>query len=168
MAKQLSFVSSDTPISGVTTNPINLELVNFGADFVVKDDAKKGEVLITNSKAPVNAPENFRIATSMIEDAYKGSTIEPNMRTMSKKGVQIYIQHTFVMKETDTTDSTYEALVPVKGWMVLQFPYVATMTADIAEKALRRFIPAFYLTGANTSVRMGQLLRSSLLPPDLR
>lgn len=168
MAKQLSFVASDTPISGVTTNPINLELVNFGADFVEKNDPKKGEVLITNVKAPVSAPEKFRFAISNVEDAYKGSEIDPSSRSITKRGISVLVQHTIVLKETDTTDASYSAYVPFKVHTVLTCPYVESLTADIAEKIFRRHAAGLYETGEHDSGRIGQLIRGSLLPPDVK
>lgn len=168
MAKQLSFVSVDTPISGVTTNSINLELVNFGADFVEKTDSKKGEVIITNTKAPVSAPEAFRFAVSNVEDAYRGSSVEPSMRAITKRGVSILVQHTIILKETDTVDATYEAYVPVKVHTVLTYPNVESLTANIAEKLFRRHAAGLYQTGSNNSARIGALLRGSLLPSDVK
>lgn len=168
MAKQLSFVSVDTPISGVTTNPINLELINFGADFVEKTDSKKGEVIITNIKAPVSAPETFRFAVSPIDDAYRGSSVEPSMRAITKKGVSILVQHNIILKETDTTDATYEAYVPVKVHTVLAYPNVETLTATLAEKIFRRHAAGLYETGKHDEGRLASLLRGSLLPPDVK
>lgn len=167
MAKQLSFVSADTPISGVTTNVISLELVNFGADFVEKTDSKKGEVIITSKQAPLSAPETFRFAMSGVEDAYRGSSVEPSMRAITKRGVSILVQHNITLKETDSADLTYEAYVPCKVHTVLTFPTVESLTAAMAEKLLRRHIAGLYETGKHDSSRIAQLLRGSLLPSDV-
>lgn len=167
MAKTLAFVSVDTPISGVTTNPINLELVNFGADFVEKTDSKKGEVIITNITSPLSAPETFRFASSIVEDAYRGSSVEPSVRSLTKKGVSILVQHNLVLKETDSGDATYLAYVPVKVHTVLTFPSVESLTAQMAEKIFRRHAAGLYTTGAHDSARIAQLLRGSLVPPDI-
>lgn len=168
MAKVLSFVATDSPISGVTSNPINLELVNFGADFVEKTNLKKGEVLITNIKAPIGAPEQFRFSSSISEDIYKGTEIDPSYRAQSRRGVSVLVQHTITLRETDSADPTYERLIPVWVHTVLRYPMVESLTADIAEKLFRRHAAGLYETGEHDSGRIGQLVRGSLLPPDVK
>lgn len=168
MAKVLSFVATDSPISGVTTNPINLELVNFGADFVEKSNSAKKEILITNIKAPIGAPENFRYSMGSAEDVYRGSEIDPSYRSQTRRGVSVLVQHTITLKETDSADVTYERLVPIKIHTVLVYPAIESLTADLAEKLFRRHAAGLYETGEHDSGRVGQLLRGSLLPPDVK
>lgn len=167
MAKVLSFVSTDTPISGVTTNPIEIEKVNFGADFVEKISSKN-EIVITNTTAPVGLAETFRFAIQPIEDIYRGSDIESSLRSNAKRGVSILVQHTYVMRETDSTDATYERLVPVTAHTVLKFPNSESLTAVIAEKSFRRHLAGWYLTGAHGTERISQLIRGVLLPSDVK
>lgn len=167
MAKTLNFVSTDTPISGVTTNPINLELVNFGADFVEKGSFNKGEVLITNTKAPVGLAETFKFSSQSVQDVYKGSEIDPSTRSQAKRGVSILVQHNIVLRETDSADATYERFVPIQVHTVLKYPATESLTADIAEKCFRRHAAGLYETGEHDSGRIGQLVRGVLLPPDV-
>lgn len=167
MAKQISFIPTDTPISGVTTNPINLGLVNFGADFVSKDNSSNGEALITNVRMPVGLPENFRFASSRVEDVYKSSTIEPSYRSQSKAGVKVLVQNTDVLKETDTTDATYEVFLPFGMTITVTVPARETVTAVVVEQYVRRGLAGLYETGDNGETRLGALLRGSLTPSDI-
>lgn len=168
MAKALSFVSVDTPISGVTTNPIELGKVNYGADFVEKTNAKKGEVIITNTKAPVGLSETFRFSISQAEDVYKGSEIDPSYRNQSKKGVSVLIQSSLVMKETDSGDATYLRYVPIKIHTVMLFPSVESLTEANCEELFRRHASSFYNTGEHGTGRFGQIVRGALLPLDVK
>lgn len=168
MAKQLSFIQVDTPISGVTSNELAIELVNFGADFVEKTNSKKGEVIITNVKAPIAAPENFRYAVSDVTDVYGKSKIDPSYRALSKAGKSLLIQNTLVLKETDSTDPTYEALVPFEIHLVATYPTVESLTDALVLKVVRRFLAGLLLTGQNGPDRLVQILRGRLVPPDVK
>jgi len=167
MAKVFSFVSTDTPISGVTTNPIEIEKVNFGSDFVEKV-SNKNEIIITNTNAPVGLAETFRFAIQPIEDIYRGSDVESSLRSTAKRGVSVLVQHTFVMRETDPSDATYERFVPFVAHTVLKFPSSEALTAAIAEKSFRRHLAGWYLTGAHGADRISQLARGVLLPSDVK
>ena len=167
MAKVLSFVTTDTPISGVTTNPIEIAKVNFGADFVEKVSPTKGEVLLTNTTAPLGSSETYRYAIQTIADVYKGSEIEPSLRTSGKKGLSLVIQHNCVMVETDTTDPTYERRVPISSHTVMKIPAIESMTAEKALGLFQRLLAPFFETGAHSHARLGQLFRGVLKPSDV-
>lgn len=167
MAKVLNFVSTDTPISGVTTNPIEIEKINFGADFVMKSSSKD-EVIITNTTAPVGLAETFRFAVQGIQDIYRGSDIEPSLRSNARRGISILVQHNFVLRETDPSDATYERFVPVSAHTVLKFPASESLTPAIAEKSFRRHAAGLYLTGEHGTDRVSQLVRGVLLPSDIK
>lgn len=167
MAKVLSFVTTDTPISGVTTNPIEIAKVNFGADFVEKVSPAKGEVLLTNTTAPLGLSETYRYAIQPIADVYKGSEIEPSLRTAGKRGLSLVIQHNCVLRETDPSDPTYERYVPASAHTVLKIASTESMTADKALGLFQRLLAPFFETGAHTSARLGQLVRGVLKPSDV-
>lgn len=167
MAKVLSFVTTDTPISGVTTNPIEIAKVNFGADFVEKVSPNKGEVLITNVTAPIGRAETYRYALQSVADVYKGSDIEPSLRVAGKKGFSLVIQHNYVMVETDPNDPTYERLLPFSGHTVLKFPAVESLTADKALMGFQRLLAPFFDTGSHIATRIAQLYRGVLKPSDV-
>lgn len=166
MAKTLSLVSVDTPISGVTTNKIELDLVNFGADFVKKSDSPS-EALLTNMRAPVGLPEYFRFATSTSNDIYKGVDINPSYRSQMKQGVSVLVQNIIMLKETDSADPDYEVYYPVKVHTVAVVPNIPTLTAEMADSLIRRSIAGFYQTGDNGVTRVAELLRGKLVPPDV-
>lgn len=167
MAKVLSLVTTDTPISGVTTNPIEIAKINFGADFVEKVSPNKGEVLLTNVTAPIGSAETFRYALQPIADVYKGSDIDPSLRTAGKRGFSLVIQHNYVMVETDPNDPTYERRVPFSQHTVIKFPAVESLTADKALQGFQRLLAPFFETGTHSAARLGQLVRGVLKPSDV-
>lgn len=167
MAKVISFVTSDTPISGVTTNPIEIAKVNFGADFVEKNTTSKGEVLLTNVTAPVGMPETFRYAIQPIADVYKGSEVDPSLRTSGKRGYSLVISHVCYARETDPNDPTYERVLPVMGHTVLKFPATESLTAEFMLQAFQRLLAGWFETGLHSASRLAQLIRGVLKPSDV-
>lgn len=167
MAKSLAFNHTDTAISGVSSNPIEIPLVNFGADFV-KEVNTANELVLTNMRSPLGDPEKFRHAFSIVSDVYKGTDIEPSMRSQNKKGVSLLLQHTDIASVTDSADASFLQKIPFKVHFVLTIPANEYVTADVAELVLRRSIAAAYESGLHTSARMAALLRGSLTPADLK
>lgn len=167
MAKSLAFNHTDTAISGVSSNTIDLPLVNFGADFV-KEVNTANELVLTNMRSPLGDPEKFRQAYTTVRDVYKGTDIEPSLRSQNPRGVQILLQHTDIASVTDSADATFLQKVPFKVHFVLTIPANEYVTAEIAEAVLRRSLVAAYESGLHSSARLAALLRGSLSPADLK
>lgn len=166
MSKVWSYGHTDTAISGVTTNPIELGLVNFAADWRVESQATN-EVVLVNITSPIGIPEKIRIAISTIPTIYKGTDIEPTVRNSQIKGLRILVQRTDYGILTDSTDPTYLAYEPLQVHTVIQVPYIGELTSTIVEAAFRRTLSALYETGTHTAARFTNLLRGVLLPADL-
>lgn len=167
MAKVLSFNHVDTPISGVTTNPVPVGLVNFGADFRVERQTAD-EVVMTNMRSPLGDPEKFRHAFSVVNNVYSGTPIEPALRSQNVKGVRLLIQHTDIASVTDSGDATFMAKLPFKVNITLEIPANEYVTATNAKDFLLRTIAGAFETGSNTAARLEAELRGSMLPADLK
>lgn len=167
MAKVLSFNHTDTPISGVTTNPVQVGLVNFGADFRV-ERITADEAVLTNMRSPLGDPEKFRHAFSTVTNVYSGTPIEPALRSQNTRGVRLLIQHTDIASITDSGDATFSMKVPFKVNITLETPANEYVTADHALSFLLRSIAGVLETGSNTAARLNAELRGSLLPADLK
>lgn len=167
MAKVLSFNHVDTPISGVTTNQVNLALVNFGADFRVEKMASD-EVVITNLRSPLGDPERFRHAYSTVANVYKNTEIEPALRSQNTRGVRLLIQHTDIASVVDAADPTFLVKVPFKANLTLEIPANEYVTATNVKDYMLRSLTGMFETGSNTSARLEAELRGSLLPIDMK
>lgn len=167
MAKVLSFVHTDTPISGVTSNTVDLPLVNFGADFRVESN-QANELILTNLRSPLGDPEKFRSAFSVVSNIYKNTDIEPSSRSQNPRGVSLLLQHTDIASVTDSTDATFLQKKPFEAHIVVKVPADEVVTADIVKGFLLRTICAAFESGSNTSARLNAELRGSLLPADMK
>lgn len=167
MSKVVTYNHTDTAISGVSANPLNIGLVNWGADHRVEKNLAN-ELILTNMKSPIGAPEKFRYAWSTIADVYKGTEIEVSYRSLSKKGIQLLCQHTDILTVTDSVDATFEEQKPIKCNITITYPADTIMTAALAKDLLSRTISGLFETGVVTDARIGALLRGSLLPADLK
>lgn len=167
MARTISFSHADTPISGVTTNPVNVGLVNWAADWRVELDSSK-EAVLTNIVAPIGLPHRVKIYVKFIPDIYKNSGIEPGYQLTDKRGLGIYLQMEDTGLVTSDTDLTLYAKVPVSSKLGVVVPYIPELTPTIAFDLWKRSLAMMVETGANTNSRIGNLLRGVLLPTDMR
>lgn len=166
MAKTINFGYTDTPISGVSSLEFPRGLVNFGADFRVRSE-KKDEMLLTNITSPIDRPEKFRIAWSLVDSVYNGSGISVANQAASLRGVNLLIQLTEVATVTDSADPAYRVDVPISVHCVVRVPAVDQLTEEHIQTVLGRLISGFYETGSETTSRIKALLRGSLEPSDI-
>lgn len=167
MAKVLSFNHVDTPISGVTTNPIPVGLVNFGADFRI-ESSTANEAVLTNMRSPLGDPEKFRHAFSTVANVYSGTPIEPALRSQNTRGVRLLVQHTDIASVTDSSDSTFSMKVPFKVNITVEAPANEYVTATVVRDFVWRTLAGLLETGSNTADRLNAELRGSQLPADLK
>lgn len=166
MSKQINFGYTDTPINGVESLSFSRGLVNFGADFKVRLD-KKDELILTNITSPIDRPEKFRIAWSLLDNVYNGSGISLANQAPSLRGVNLLMQLTEVASITDDTDPAYRVDVPISVHCVLRVPAVEELTEEHIQTALGRLVSGFYETGAVSVDRIKALVRGSLEPSDI-
>lgn len=166
MAKVLSLLTSDTAISGVSSNSMPLGLINWGADWRCTKETPE-EVIFSNMNSPFGYPETVRFASQRIANIYKGSLVESSERSQVSGGVQVLIQWIGYLEETDSADPSYTVKLPAKAHTVLFVSGVQTMTATIALTLMGRLGAGWFETGVNTPTRIAALLRGGLKPADL-
>lgn len=166
MSKDVTVNHIDTPISGVTSLSLERGLVNFGADFKVKQESADA-VILTNLTSPLSTPEQFRFAAQEVANVYQGSTVDPTMYATSKKGVSLVAQCNEVWTVTDTTDATYRVDLPVQAHIVLKIPKNENITPAMVEDLLGRVVSGFFETGSTATTRLQAMLRGSMKPSDI-
>lgn len=166
MSKVVSVNHTDTPISGVSSLSLDRGLVNFQADFKVKQDSPD-EVVITNLTSPVNFPERFRFSVEEKTDVYKGSGLDPTFYAPSKRGRSILSQLTEVWTVTDSVDTTYQVALPVSAHIVIKVPDNENITPAMVEALVGRVVSGLFETGSEATTRLQAMLRGSLKPSDL-
>lgn len=166
MSKTINFGYTDTPIPGVTSLELPRGLVNFGADFRIRSE-KKDEMILTNITSPIDRPERFRIAWSLVDSIYNGSGIAEANQAPSMRGVNLLVQLTEVASIADSTDPTYRIDVPISAHCVVRIPAVEELTEAHVQAVLGRLVSGFYETGDTATRRIKALLRGSLEPSDI-
>lgn len=166
MSKSVNFGYTDTAIDGVTALDLSRGLVNFGADFRVKAD-KGNELILTNISSPIDRPEKFRIAWSLVENIYNNSGISESVQAQSVRGVNLLVQLTEVASVTDSVDAAYRVDLPLSYHLVIRVPAVEEITEDHVAAGIGRLVSGLFETGSEANTRLKALLRGSLEPTDL-
>lgn len=166
MSKVVSVNHTDTPISGVTSLELARGLVNYGADFVAKQDSPD-TVIVTNLTSPLTYPERFRFSAQEVANVYQGTGVDPTFYSPSKKGVSIVAQLNEIWTVTDSADATYNVALPVQAHIVLKIPNNENITPAMVETLLGRVVSGLYETGSESTTRLQAMLRGSLKPSDI-
>lgn len=166
MSTQTSYGYADSAIAGYVAKTLTLAPINFGVDWRVSSQSPN-EVILTDLTAPLDQPETIRLAFTPVADIYKNTGIEMSNRLASKAGVSIVCQHNSVMKITESTDPTYNVLVPMKEHIVLVVPVSAAVTPEQIITNICRMTAGLFETGQNSTTRLKGILRGSLVPSDL-
>ncbi|DAD51136.1 TPA_asm: coat protein [ssRNA phage SRR7976310_4] len=166
MAKSIVYNRTDTAIPGVPSLTIPIGLVNYGADFAVKENSP-GQAILTNLTSPTGREEKFRFAMSDIKDVYRNSNIDPSVYAPSRRGISVLSQLVDTWTIIDSNDPSYEVSLPMEGHIVLKIPANENITADMVLAFVGRVCSGLFNTGVNTSERLRAMLRGSLLPTDV-
>lgn len=166
MSKVISTNYVDTPISGVTSLNFARGLVNYKADWRVKNQAAD-EAKLINITSPVPYPETMRISVSDVADVYKNSGVEIAAQGPTKRGKSILVQLNENWTVTDSTDPTFSNTLPVQAHMVIKVPNSDVITPDMVLALVGRVVSGLYETGSVSPTRLAAMLRGSLLPSDL-
>lgn len=166
MSKVVSVNHTDTPISGVTSLTLDRGLVNYGADFKVKQESVDTAILV-NLTSPLAFPETFRFKCQEVANVYTGSGIDPSYYAVTKKGVSLVAQLNEVWTITDTTDTSYQVALPVQAHIVLKIPNNENITPAMVETLLARVVSGLYETGSEATTRLQAMLRGSMKPSDV-
>lgn len=166
MALVLTKPYTDTAVSGVTSLSMPLSIVNIPADFAVKSEVT-GETVITNLTCPTDRPEKCRFAVSDVADIYRGSGIDANLYTPSRKGISLVVALNDVFNITDSVDATYQAAVPLSAHIVLKLPANSLITGTVVKDFVGRLNDFLFSTGVVDTARLESLMRGSLTPKGL-
>lgn len=164
--KTVNFGYTDTPISGVTSLEFERGLVNFGADFRVKTE-NKSELILTNITSPIDRPEKFRIAHTVVDNIYNGTGISESVQLPSLRGVNVLVQLTEVVSITDDTHPEYRKDAPLSFHVVIKSPAIEQITEAHIATGLGRLVSGLFETGSVANTRLRSLLRGSLSPTDI-
>lgn len=166
MTKSVSTNYTDTTISGVSSLTFPRGLVNFGADWKVKENEPE-EAIITNLTSPLSFPEKMRFGVSEVTDVYKGTGLDSSLYAPSRRGVSVLGQVTEVWTVTDSTDASYQVALPVSAHLVIKVPNNENITPAMVQTLIGRLISGLFETGVTDTTRLAALLRGSLLPADV-
>lgn len=166
MAKSVALNHTDSAVDGVSTLSLDLDILNYGTDFVVVQD-EPGEVILSNLTSPVGKAEKIRMAYNVVKDVYKSADIDSSLQVVSKRGSKLFGQLTQVYTVTDDTDTTYEKAIPMEAHIVMTIPDDEIVTDAMVYDLLTRSISMFLETGVSTDTRLKALRRGALLPADV-
>lgn len=169
MAKVFSLGYTDTVIDGVTVLAFPRGLVNYGADWSVKNNGNGSEVTLIHSTGSDLSvpPEKIRYSYAPIANIFAGTGVEPTSFVPNRKGVSLLAQITQVWVITDDADPTYRVELPVSAHLVLKVPLSEYVTAARIEALNGRLMSGLYETGSLTTERFDKLIRGSLAPSDV-
>lgn len=134
----------------------------------------KDEVILTNTTAPVDQPETFRVASQRVANIYNNSGIDPQYYTASKYGRSIVIGCDSVGKYSVTQGSTQlDKLFPLKCHLVISAPENANCDKEDILKAVQRleaFIHAYAKDSTNlteTDAFIQRMFQGALVHPEV-
>lgn len=163
MGKTLNWGYTDTPISGVSSLKFERGLLNFGADFAVKED-EPGSMILTNLTTPLDRAEVIRYGRSEVKNVYNNTSIDPKVQSPNRKGVQLLVQIQDVATVTDSDDAAFRVDLPIQTHVVIKVPADAAITGSVIQQHLGRVVSALYDTGSMNTSRIEKLLRGALEP----
>jgi len=166
MADGLLIGYTNTATSPATTGRgLDPDPINFGVDWRVTSESA-GEVVLTNINAPLNEPEQIRIAWSEIADVFKGTKVGPgDLSADSRSGTSVLVQLTGVGRSQNDSD---EPLYPYSCHLVLKLPNAPAPTVENVLFMIERLLGTLYDTGeVDPDSRIASLLRGAITPVEL-
>lgn len=165
MPKTINLNHSDTAVPDVSTLSLPRSILNFGHDFRVRSDEPQ-EAIITNLTSPIGKSETFKFGCSEVKNIYQNTSIDANVQSPSKRGVQVLVQLKDCWTISDSVLLT-EYTVPVEGHIVLKIPSVDGITSSDIERFVGRLVSGLFETGSSDDTRIESIFRGSLLPRDI-
>lgn len=159
-------IALETPTAtspATTRTALDPDPINWGADYRVKLE-KAGEVIVSNIKAPIDAPETIRFAWSEISDVFKGSSLKATPGQVTD-GISILAQLNCVGINSGQIGSES---FPISAHLVLKVPKGMYMDSSDIGVILSRLLGSIYETkDAAFTDRVDAVLRGILTPKDL-
>lgn len=155
---------TDTPIPDVSAPSITLPVINYKADFRIKQQTSK-DVTLVNLTSPLNQTETIRFGYSEVPDIYSKSGINSELITGVKSGVNILAQVNQIVKATNTNgNSVSETYLPLSAHLVIKAPKTGDISADDVLQLVTRLVGALYQDG---TANLSALLRGAIAPSGL-
>lgn len=164
MSKIINLTAKDTVQNGVTAPVLTLPILNYAADFRLKQSSSANEVILVNTKTGLDEDEQIRIAFNEIADIYKNSGISCDNVSSSKTGCSLLVQLTKTVKLTDSTDATFSAHVPLSAHMVIKVPKVEGLTNEAILTIVTRLFATLFDGSTNQALGM---LKGAIAPKGL-
>jgi len=149
MSKVVTFGPNSTPVEGLASLTLTMPPLNFLADYKEVDEGP-GRVLYTDISSPREQPATLRIAQTSRANVYAGSTIDPMVFLPNKKGTDTIVELRQIVAVTDTEDSTFLEMFPVRIAVTTTYPDTSYLTANALESLLLQVVAAHFEQGAAT------------------
>lgn len=143
MAKTIAKGPTDTAFSGSTTLTVPIPGLNWTTDFRPLSKVP-GEVVAVNVTCPVDQPETIRFSQRKIANVYNGINLDPAVHLPVKAGTATLIELRQLWVETDSVDTTYRKVIPVKVGITLTLPAYGNVTATMCLDTLKRAVAATF------------------------
>lgn len=149
MARTVSYGPNGTAVSGVSSVTFPVAPLNFAADFRKLSEGP-GLVVYTDVTSPQDQPSTLRIAQSSRSNVYAGTSIDPSVFLPTKQGTDTIVEIREVWSESDSTDSTYLRMFPVRLALTLTTPNANQVSIASIERLVARAIAALAAQGKDT------------------
>jgi len=159
---------NDTAIASAPTS-ITAPMINWGADYI-KSQNVPGSVVLAYNKAPIDAPQTVRFASTPIANIYQNTPVDPSYQLPQKRGLSLVAQLNQVVTVTDNADPSFRVDLPYSAHVVLRTPMSSFLTEAQIWSILTRAMSCLVdkQTVANPyEYRLKQLLRGGLVPDRL-
>lgn len=154
---------SKTFVSGTVVEEsakVNIPKVDFPGTFaIIKDEPT--EAVLTCTLSPIDQANNFRFGRTIVQDIYKGKSINPVNQNSNTKGIKILCQQTVNAKSVDLTTGK-ETFLPISCHIVLTTPMCSDITGTILQEVVRRTVAGLIGPEDTTGVEIDKLLRGAL------
>lgn len=167
MAKSIATGYTDTAIAGNPAMQVVVGKLNFASDHRVVSEVP-GEIVTSNVTCPVDQPETFRFSQKEIANVYAQTNIDPSARLSITNGKATLLELREVWVETDSVDTTYRKLIPVKVGIQFTIPSYGNVTQAMILTALLRAYGLIFETGTVTDVGVNNINHGVLRKADLK
>lgn len=154
MSKTIKTVFTDTTIAGVTAPSLTLPVLNYNADFRLKQSASTDEVVMVNTTTAIDEDEKVRIAVSSIADIFKNSGMTCQLIGETTEGYSILTQVTRTVTVNDSSNPAYANHLPLSAHIVVKVPKHEVITNAVILDLVKRAVATFYEEGVFKAVSM--------------
>lgn len=149
MTKSLSYGPNGTPVEGVTAVTFAVAPLNYTADFA-EVESGPGKIVYTDTTSPQDQPSTLRIAQQSRPNVYAGTSVDPSCYLPNRKGTDTIIEIREFWNLTDSTDSTFLNVAPVRCAITMTLPDSSVVTADAVSRLIARGVAALFAQGDAT------------------